>query len=100
MVNFLLSNPQQRFATISKRDSCMLKWLGWWMWTWLSLSAVVLGGDGAISEQPVNFVVVYADDLGYADVGCFGGREIATPHLDQMAKEGMRFTHFYVSQAV
>jgi arylsulfatase A-like enzyme len=45
-------------------------------------------------------VVVYADDLGYADLGCFGGPELVTPHLDRMASEGIRFTNFYVSQAV
>lgn len=47
-----------------------------------------------------NFVVIFADDLGYADVGCFGAKEIQTPHLDRMAAEGMRFTSFYAAQAV
>jgi arylsulfatase A-like enzyme len=43
-----------------------------------------------------NFVVILADDLGYNDVGCFGAREIDTPHIDRMAREGRRFTDFYV----
>ena len=47
-----------------------------------------------------NFVIVYTDDQGYADVGCYGAKDFKTPHLDQMAEEGMRFTDFYVSQAV
>jgi arylsulfatase A len=46
-----------------------------------------------------NFVIVLADDLGYADVGCYGGK-IATPNLDRLAREGMRFTDFYVAQPV
>lgn len=51
-------------------------------------------------DRPPNFVVVYADDLGYADLGCFGGKQMVTPNLDQMAQEGTRFTSFYVAQAV
>lgn len=58
------------------------------------------GDEEAKATRPPNFVVVYADDLGYADVGCFGGRDVVTPQLDQMAKEGTRFTSFYVAQAV
>lgn len=53
-----------------------------------------------LGEAPPNIVLIVADDLGYADVGCFGAREIKTPHLDRLAREGTRFTSFYVSQAV
>ena len=49
--------------------------------------------------RPPNFVFVYADDLGYGDLGCYGSK-IPTPNLDRMAREGMRFTDFYVAQAV
>ena len=52
------------------------------------------------AERPPNFVIVFTDDQGYQDVGCFGSPDIETPNLDRMAKEGMRFTNFYVSQAV
>jgi len=47
-----------------------------------------------------NIVIIVTDDQGYADLGCFGAKDIATPHLDQMAAEGVRFTNFYVAQAV
>ncbi len=47
-----------------------------------------------------NIVIIYADDLGYGDVGCYGAVGYETPHLDRMAAEGIRFTSFYVSQAV
>lgn len=46
------------------------------------------------AERP-SFVVVFADDLGYGDVACFGNEQIHTPRLDRMAAEGMKFTNFY-----
>ncbi len=47
-----------------------------------------------------NVVLILADDLGYADLGCFGSEKIKTPNIDRMAAEGMKFTSFYVAQAV
>ncbi len=47
-----------------------------------------------------NFIVILADDLGYGDLGCDGGRIIATPNLDAMAAEGVRFTDYYASANV
>ncbi len=47
-----------------------------------------------------NIVIIYADDMGYGDLGCYGNRTIRTPNLDRMAREGVRFTDFYVAQAV
>lgn len=54
----------------------------------------------ADEKRPPNVVIVYADDLGYGDIGCFGNKTIRTPNIDQMAKDGVRFTDFYVAQAV
>lgn len=51
-------------------------------------------------KRPPNVIIIYADDLGYADLGCFGAKKIKTPNLDRMAKQGTRFTSFYVAQAV
>ena len=51
-------------------------------------------------DRPPNFVIVFADDLGYADIGCFGAAKIRTPNIDRLAAEGVRFTDFYVAQAV
>lgn len=56
--------------------------------------------DQAEASRPVNFVVVFADDLGYADVGCFGAEKIRTPNIDRLASEGIRLTNFYVAQGV
>src|SRR5690348_10671280 len=47
-----------------------------------------------------NFIVILADDLGYNDLGCYGSPLIKTPNLDRMAKEGVRFTSFYVAASV
>lgn len=49
---------------------------------------------------PPNFVVLFADDLGYGDLGSFGHPYIRTPHLDQLAAEGQRWTDFYVASPV
>ncbi|MEC5125598.1 sulfatase [Verrucomicrobiales bacterium BCK34] len=62
----------------------------------VSLFAVILSIlNAASAERPPNFVVIFVDDLGYADLGCFGSSAIRTPRLDALAKGGMRFTHFY-----
>jgi len=47
-----------------------------------------------------NIVIIFADDLGYGDLGCFGHPTIGTPHLDQMAVEGMKLTQFYSASSV
>lgn len=47
-----------------------------------------------------NIIYIYADDLGYAEIGAYGQQKIKTPHLDQMAAEGMRFTQHYTSAPV
>ena len=58
-----------------------------------------LGGGKGARRRP-NIVIIFTDDQGYADVGCFGAKGFKTPNLDRMANDGMRFTNFYVSQAV
>ncbi|MFI5129398.1 MAG: sulfatase, partial [Chitinophagales bacterium] len=47
-----------------------------------------------------NIILIVADDLGYADVGCYGQQKIATPNIDRLAKQGMRFTQFYSGTSV
>ena len=49
------------------------------------------------ADAPPNFIVIFTDDQGYADVGVFGATDILTPNLDRMASGGVRFTEFYVS---
>jgi len=64
----------------------------------MCLFASVCLGVGAVCAAPLarpNFVIIFTDDQGYQDLGCFGSPDIKTPRIDQMAKEGMRFTNFY-----
>src|SRR5687768_6985671 len=59
------------------------------------------------SERPAqpgptspNLVIIFCDDLGYGDLGCFGHPTVRTPHLDRMAAEGMKLTSFYAAASV
>src|SRR4051812_24746861 len=63
------------------------------------LAALFPAALAAGSGRP-NVVIVYADDLGYGDLGCYGHPSIRTPHLDRMAAEGIRFTEFYAGSSV
>lgn len=61
---------------------------------WVCILLAVLGVASAEANKP-NFIVIFTDDQGYQDVGCYGSPDIKTPRLDQMAEEGMKFTSFY-----
>lgn len=56
--------------------------------------------DGPNPSQKINVILINADDLGYGDLGCYGQKQIPTPALDTMAREGMRFTQFYAGSTV
>ena len=74
--------------------------------TTLGLSLASLLSINAVSEpQPVktklpNIVLIFIDDMGYGDLGCFGASQYNTSNIDRLATTGMRFTNFYVAQAV
>ena len=62
-------------------------------------------GRTSVSTQPdeparPNIVLIFTDDMGYADMGAYGGDHVLTPHLDSLAAQGVRFTDFRVAQAV
>lgn len=61
--------------------------------TLLAMTGVSCTSPSDADKRP-NIIVILADDLGYSDLGCYGG-EIRTPNLDRLASEGVRFTHFY-----
>src|SRR5438067_13772207 len=66
---------------------------------WFSLCALcALCGESP--SAPPNVVFVLADDLGVAEVGCYGQKIIRTPNVDRMAAGGMKFTRFYTGNAV
>jgi arylsulfatase len=58
------------------------------------------GRADAAAEKVPNIIYIMADDLGYAELGCYGQKKIRTPNIDQLAAEGMRFTQFYAGSAV
>ena len=59
----------------------------------MSLLLLVLLPAARGSESPPNVIFIMADDMGYGDAGCYGQKNIKTPVIDRMAKEGMRFTN-------
>ncbi|HIL73176.1 MAG TPA: arylsulfatase, partial [Verrucomicrobia bacterium] len=59
----------------------------------LVFGAAQSGGLAKAVERP-NIVLIMCDDMGWSDIGCYGG-EVSTPSLDRLAAEGMRFTQFY-----
>ena len=66
----------------------------------LSLAALAACLSAAHSGEPAkkpNVVIIFIDDLGYADIGPFGATKQKTPHLDRMAAEGMKLTSFYAA---
>jgi len=58
------------------------------------------GEEGSKTRKLPNFVIIFADDLGYGDLSCYGHPTIKTPNLDRMAAEGIRFTQFYSAAPV
>jgi len=91
-----------------------LGWFGVWVfWAGWGLVAGSLwaaaGGPSAFTDQstpkatanrPPNILFILADDLGYAELGCYGQQKIKTPHLDRLASQGMRFTQHYSGSPV
>jgi N-acetylgalactosamine-6-sulfatase len=74
-----------------------------WFLSGLAFAAVVQPACARDKDQPrhrLNVLFILADDLGHGDLGCYGNATIKTPHLDRLAKEGMRFTQFYVASPV
>ena len=71
----------------------------------VALGALIVGAVTALAAgraaaaAPPNVVVIYADDLGYGDVGAYGAKRIPTPNIDRLAREGLRFTSGYAPSA-
>jgi arylsulfatase A len=64
------------------------------------LLPMAYGAKPKASKRLPNIVIIYTDDQGYADVGCYGAKGFSTPNLDKMAGDGVRFTDFHVAQPV
>ncbi len=73
------------------------------MKTSLALFASLLFASWVMAAAPAtrpNIIFVLVDDMGYADLGCYGGKDIRTPHIDRLAREGVKFTDFYANAPV
>ena len=71
----------------------------------LATTALFVASSGLLdrslaAEDRPNFVIIFTDDQGYGDLGCFGSTKIKTPHIDRMADEGRKFTNFMVASPV
>ena len=62
-----------------------------------ALSTLPAAYRAARPERRPNVVLIVSDDLGYADIGVYGSRDIPTPNIDRIAREGVRFTDAYVT---
>jgi len=67
----------------------------------VTAAAALAGGAGAAepARRPPNVVLIYADDVGYGDLGCYGARRVKTPNLDRLAAAGLRFTDAHAPSA-
>ena len=61
----------------------------------LAVLCLLTGVAQATDAKKPNFVIIFTDDQGYGDLGCYGSKTIRTPRIDKLAKEGTRFTSFY-----
>ena len=72
-----------------------------WMTIFVLFCVCFLACKPSVEEIiPPNFIIIFADDLGYGDLSSFGHPTIHTPNLDQMAHEGMKLTQFYVAASI
>ena len=73
-------------------------------WGWLTgilvLTCSLLPASGSTTRQPPNIIFILADDLGWAELGCYGNSFNETPNLDRMARQGIRFTEAYAAAPV
>lgn len=88
----LYNNSDYCFMTIQATPHSRRTFLG------RAASLVAATAQAAPARKP-NVIMIYADDLGYGDLGCYGGK-LQTPNLDRMAAEGMRFTNFLSANPV
>ncbi len=70
------------------------------LFSWWLVVCFLISLCSAVSARMPNIIFIVADDLGYGDLGCYGQEKIRTPHIDRLAKEGMKFTAHYAGNAV
>src|SRR6266498_829395 len=88
-------HPCRRVATVvteTRRQGCRRS--QWLVAIFAGLALLVQDVSAAVKSTKPNVVLILADDLGFSDIGCYGG-EIATPNLDRLAASGLRLTQMY-----
>lgn len=85
-----------RCLVASRRAALLIGLFAWLFFYCLASSSQCL----AQHKRPPNIVLILADDLGYGDLGCYGQKTLATPALDRLAAEGLRFTQHYAGSTV
>jgi arylsulfatase A-like enzyme len=96
----ILSADNRRSATLPGRPIRLTPALTLAAFVGLLAAFAPKDGHAAEPRRTPNIVIVFIDDMGYADIGPFGAQGYATPNLDRLAQQGRRFTDFYVPQAV
>ncbi len=94
---------QKTFAPPLWRGVSVMKKISSLIFVTLFLNSIALFAyyePRAASNRPPNIIFIYADDLGYGDIGCFGAKAIKTPNLDKMAQDGLRLTNFYTASPI
>ncbi len=75
------------------------RWRRRWNLAWVGVTCLMLAGADRPPGRP-NIVLILADDLGYGDLGCYGGKRAKTPNLDRLAASGTRFTQYYAGAPI
>jgi len=65
----------------------------------LFMTLVAINSQYLFAQKKPNVIIIYADDLGYGDLGCYGATKVRTPNIDRLAKEGLRFTNGHTTSA-
>ncbi len=65
----------------------------------LFMTLVAINSQYLFAQKKPNVIIIYADDLGYGDLGCYGATKVQTPNIDRLAKEGLRFTNGHTTSA-
>jgi arylsulfatase A-like enzyme len=81
------------------QDRVIVLWSVVWLTVALMVPGSIVRADEADAEPP-NIVLIFADDLGYGDVGCYGATKLETPNIDRLAQQGRRFTDAHSASAV
>lgn len=93
-----MNAPPEVTASRSRRSACSAA-------ASMLAASLLLTGCGTragspAADPPLNLVILFADDLGWGDLGSYGHPSIRTPHLDRLAREGQRWTDFYAGSPI